>query len=102
MLCPGLVLDRLVRWRSCGNQHHQVEAQLKVRLLGAHKVTEMWRIEGPAEDADSQGLLRTRRSSGANVARAFDQVLERAQLAQADRAARVELLRRVADLGAHA
>ena len=33
---------------------------------------------------------------------ALDQVLERAQLAQADRAARVQLLRRVADLGAHA
>ena len=33
---------------------------------------------------------------------ALDQVLERAQLAQADRAAGVQLLRRVADLGAHA
>ena len=40
-------------------------------------------------------------ASRADVTRALDQVLERAQLAQPDRAAGVELLGRVADLGAH-
>src|SRR5258705_7644409 len=39
--------------------------------------------------------------SCANVAGTFDEVLERAQLAQADRPTHVELLGRVADLGAH-
>ena len=43
-----------------------------------------------------------RATQGRSLAVALDQVLERAQLAQADRAARVELLGRVADLGAHA
>src|SRR3954465_131720 len=41
-------------------------------------------------------------ASGTDLAVALDQVLERAQLAQADRPAGVQLLRRVADLGAHA
>src|SRR5271165_2973038 len=40
--------------------------------------------------------------SGADVPVTLDQVLERAQLPQADRSARVELLRGVADLGSHA
>src|SRR4051812_1790125 len=40
--------------------------------------------------------------SGTHVPVALDDVLERAELAQRDRPARVELLRRVADLGAHA
>ena len=44
----------------------------------------------------------TRATSYADLPRALDEVLERAQLAQADRAARVQLLRRVADLRAHA
>ncbi len=47
--------------------------------------------ERPARDA----------GSGANVAVALDEVLVRAELAQADRPARVQLLRRVADLRAH-
>src|SRR5215204_3378555 len=42
------------------------------------------------------GPLRT------DLSLALDQVLERAELAQADRAAGVQLLRRVTDLGAHA
>src|SRR3954447_15684513 len=37
----------------------------------------------------------------ADLAVAVDQIASRAQLAQADRPARVQLLRRVADLGAH-
>src|SRR5918911_259587 len=40
--------------------------------------------------------------SASHLAVAFDQVLGRAQLAQPYRAAGVQLLRRVADLGAHA
>ncbi len=83
------------------DQHHSVEPELKVRLLRAHEVTEVRRVEGPAEDADAHGEISRRRGSRADVARALDQVLERAQLAQADRAAGVELLGRVADLGAH-
>src|SRR4051795_11397015 len=39
--------------------------------------------------------------SSADVPVAFDEVLERAQLAQPDRSPRVQLLRRVADLRAH-
>jgi hypothetical protein len=53
MLGTGLVLDRLM-WRYQGrNQHHSIEAQLKVCLLGTHEVTKMWRIERPAEDPDA-------------------------------------------------
>ena len=60
----------------------------------------MWRVERPAENSDAHdaqpsGCSRT------DVAGALDQVLERAQLAQADRAAGVQLLSRVADLRAH-
>jgi hypothetical protein len=29
--------------------------QLKVRLLGADEVSEVWRIERPAEDANASG-----------------------------------------------
>src|SRR3954469_11561427 len=46
--------------------------------------------------------MPTRKASAPDLAHPVDQVLERAQLAQADRPARVQLLRRVADLGAHA
>src|SRR3954470_5775883 len=44
----------------------------------------------------------SRAKLGADLAVAVDQIARRAQLAQADRAARVQLLGRVADLGAHA
>src|SRR3954468_13321120 len=44
----------------------------------------------------------SRAKLGADLAVAVDQIASRAQLAQADRPARVQLLRRVADLGAHA
>ena len=46
--------------------------------------------------------VRATRRHGTHVAVALDHVLVGAQLAQADRAAGVELLGRVADLGAHA
>src|SRR5215213_6946364 len=45
--------------------------------------------------------IPTRRRSSANVPVALHEVLVRAQLAQPDRPPGVELLRRVADLGAH-
>ena len=61
----------------------------------------MRRVERPAEDAE-----RACAGAGAHGARdvpvALDHVLEGAQLAQPDRPARVQLLGRVADLGAHA
>src|SRR5215217_264129 len=44
----------------------------------------------------------TRATLWPDLARALDHVFERAQLAQPDRPARVQLLGRVADLGAHA
>src|SRR3954451_11092262 len=44
----------------------------------------------------------SRAKLGADLAVAVDQIASRAQLAQADRPARVQLLRRVADLRAHA
>ena len=34
-------------------REHSIEMQLKVRLLGADEVSEVWRIERPAEDADA-------------------------------------------------
>src|SRR5215470_15497504 len=45
--------------------------------------------------------IATPRSLGADLAVAVDQISSRAQFAQADRPARVQLLRGVADLGAH-
>ena len=52
----GLFVDGLVRRYPCGYEHHSREAELNVRLLGAHQVTKMWRIEGPAEDSDAHGV----------------------------------------------
>src|SRR5271166_7187539 len=51
----------------------------------------------PACDPPALATGRSR----ADVSVALDEVLERAQLAQSDGAARVQLLRGVADLGAH-
>ena len=79
------------------NQHHASEAELNIRLLGAHQVTNCGRIERSAEDPDSHDL-RDRRRSRADVAGALDQVLEGAQLTNPDRAASMELLGRVVDL----
>jgi hypothetical protein len=53
VLRAGLVVDRLMRRYAGGDQHDSVEAELKVRLLRAHQVTKMWRVEGPAHDSDS-------------------------------------------------
>ena len=64
------------------------------RLLRADQVADVRRVERPAEQARSAA----RRP---DLAVALDQVLERAQLARADRPAGVQLLGRVADLGAH-
>ena len=46
-------------------------------------------------------MPRRTEPQASDVSRALDEVLERAQLAHADRASGVELLGRVADLGAH-
>ena len=78
------------------HEHDRVEAELVAGLLRADEVADVRRVEGPAEDADAAHA-----ASRTDLAVALDQVLERAQLAQADRAAGVQLLRRVADLGAH-
>src|SRR5205085_12497682 len=96
----GLLVDRLVRRYSRGNKHHLRQAELNVRLLGAHQVTKMWRIERSAQDPDAHGVSRPS-GSLTDLAVALDQVLDRAQLPQPDRAARMELLGRVPDLGAH-
>ena len=65
-------------------------------------MAEVGRVEGPAEDPERARNVDARPPrSRADVPVALDQVLERAQLAQPDRPARVQLLRRVADLRAH-
>jgi hypothetical protein len=51
MLGAGLRIDCLVRGRSGGDQHHAIEFELKVRLLGADQVAKVWRIERPAHDS---------------------------------------------------
>jgi hypothetical protein len=38
--------------------------ELKVRLLGADEVSEVWRIERPAENADAHRGVRSRRGHG--------------------------------------
>ncbi len=53
VLGARLVLDRLVRRHPGGDQHHQIETELNVRLLAAHEVTKMWRIEAAAENPDA-------------------------------------------------
>src|SRR6478672_3844644 len=68
-----------------------------MRTPGEREMAEVRRVEGSAENPDP-----AHRWSGANVPVALDQVLDGAQLAQADRSARVELLRRVSDLRLHA
>jgi len=60
------------------------------------QVSQVRRVEGSSEDAEAR-----HRRSIADLPVALDEVLEGAQLAQADRAARVKLLRRVADLRPH-
>ena len=52
---PGSSLDRLVRRDPGRDEHHRVERELQVRLLGAHEVTKMWRVERAAEDSDAHG-----------------------------------------------
>jgi hypothetical protein len=53
---PGFLVDGLVRRYPRGYEHYSREAELNVRLLGAHQVTKMWRIERPAEDSDAHGV----------------------------------------------
>ena len=53
VLGSGVVFEGLVGRSEHGDERDEVEAELNVRLLGAHQVTEMWRIEGAAEDADA-------------------------------------------------
>ena len=50
---PGSSSTGLCGGIAGGNQHHAIEAKLKVRLLGAHEVSKMWRVERPAEDPDA-------------------------------------------------
>ena len=92
---PGSASASLCGGTATGMSSTRVEPELEPRLLRAHQVADVRRVEGPAEDPG-------RACSGPDVPVALHDVLERAQLAQPDRAARVELLRRVADLGAHA
>jgi len=79
VLWAGLVVGhRFVRWYPGRNQRHSIEFQLKVRLLGADEVTKMWRIEGPAENPDPHWSISVPARSRPDVARALDEVLERA------------------------
>ena len=98
-LAPRLRLDPLVRRLAGRHQQHLVEPELPRRLLGEHQVPDVRRVERAPENADRGD--RSQPLSLADLAVAVDDVLERRQLAQADRAAGVQLLGRVADLGAH-
>jgi hypothetical protein len=50
------VLDRFVGRHQRRNEHNEVEPKLEVRLLRANEMTEMRRVEGPAEDSDAHGV----------------------------------------------
>ena len=52
VLHAGVALGLLVRRRVDGHEHHAVEPELRQRLLGAHQVAEVRRVEGAAEQAD--------------------------------------------------
>src|SRR5512133_3277428 len=81
--------------------------------MWAAKRRASWSAERPARWSTRRNAPRRAERRGADVDSAapdasapdvavpVDDVLERAQLAQPDRAAGVQLLRRVADLGAH-
>ena len=94
-----LRIDPLVRRLAGRHQQHPIEPQLERRLLGEHQVPDVRRVERAPENADRGDLPPTPDSP--DLAVAVDDVLERGQLAQADRPARMELLGRVADLGPH-
>ena len=83
----GLVLDRFVGRDRGRDKRHRVQSELTVCLLCAHEVTKMWRVEGAAEDSDAHGAQGE--ASAADLTFAVDEVLERAQLLQADRPTRV-------------
>ena len=70
------------------------------RVAREREVAEMGRVEACPPRMPMRRAHRATASS-ADVPVALDEVLERAQLAQADRPAGVQLLGRVADLGAH-
>jgi hypothetical protein len=52
VLHPGIRLDLLVRRAVHRHQHHRVEPELVDRLLCAHEVPDVRRVERPAEDAE--------------------------------------------------
>ena len=49
-----VLVERLVRRPGRGDQDHAVEPKLQMGLLGADQVSEMQRVEGAAEDPETQ------------------------------------------------
>ena len=52
VLHAGVALGLLVRRRVDRNEDHAVEPELQPRLLGAHEMPEVRRVERAAEEAD--------------------------------------------------
>ena len=91
-------LDLLVRRRVDRHEQHAVEPELRRSASCAQ--TRCPRCGGL--NVPPSRPTRATRAQARTWPVALDEVLERAELAQADRAARVQLLGRVADLRAHA
>ena len=53
VLHAGIGFDRLVRRRVDGHQQPSIESEARKRLLRAHKMPEVRRVERPAEDPDA-------------------------------------------------
>jgi hypothetical protein len=56
VLDPRISLDRLVRRLAYGHEQHALEVELHERLLRADQMADVRRVEGPAQDADAQGV----------------------------------------------
>ena len=78
VLGARLVVDGFVRWYPCRDQHHSVELELKVRLLGADEVTKVWRIERSAQDADAHRASALRTAPAAATEQRPDRATEAA------------------------
>ena len=53
VLDTGVALGLLVRRLVDGHEHDTVQLELRERLLGAHQVAEVRRVERPPEEADA-------------------------------------------------
>ena len=85
-----------------GISTHALEAELRARVARDREMAEVRRVERPAEDAQRAQLAGgPARLSARTWPSPSTRYLNVHSSRSADRAARVQLLRRVADLGAH-